>query len=657
MKSLWNNKDTAQCQDALDLRVYSSRLLGGEPSLVLHGGGNTSVKITERNQLGEDEARLYVKGSGWDLATIERPGFAPVRLAHLQALAELPTLSDPDMVNELKTQTTIASAPTPSVETILHAILPYTYVDHTHADAVVTVTNTPGGEQHIKEIYGDSVVVIPYTMPGFDLARVCAERFTRERTDNTIGMVLMNHGIFSFADDARKSYERMIDLVTRAEDFLKARGAWELPDWKPQPSATDMRHGLASLRQQISEQAGFAVIMRNQGDAAMLGFTRHPDIKTISQQGPATPDHVIRTKRLPMLGRDVAAYAGQYQHYFDEHEKNAKEAKTILDRAPRLVLDPELGLCAVGKSARDAVIVQELYQHTMEIILRATALEQYQALPAQDIFDVEYWDLEQAKLRRDGKPPMFQGEVAVVTGAASGIGKACVDSLLARGAAVVGWDINPAITDVHQGPNYLGLECDVTDVNAVQSALEQGVRAFGGLDMLILNAGMFPPAMPIADMELDAWQQTLDLNLTANMTLLRESHALLQQAPQGGRVVVIGSKNVAAPGPGAGAYSAAKAALNQLMRVTALEWGKEHIRINTLHPDAVFDTGIWTEEVLQSRAKSYGITVEQYKKRNLLQIEICSRDVAELAAEMCGPLFARTTAAQVPIDGGDVRVI
>ncbi|GMQ92370.1 MAG: bifunctional aldolase/short-chain dehydrogenase [Gammaproteobacteria bacterium] len=657
MKSLWNNKDAAQCQDALDLRVYSSRLLGGEPSLVLHGGGNTSVKITEKNQLGEDEARLYVKGSGWDLATIERPGFAPVRLVHLQALAELPTLSDPDMVNELKTQTTIASAPTPSVETILHAILPYTYVDHTHADAVVTVTNTPRGVQHIREIYGDSVVVIPYTMPGFDLARACAERFTRERTDNTIGMVLMNHGIFSFADDARKSYERMIDLVTRAEDFLKARGAWELPDWKPQPSATDMRHGLASLRQQISKQAGFAVIMRNQSDAPSLGFARHPDIKTISQQGPATPDHVIRTKRLPMLGRDVAAYAGQYQHYFDEHEKNVREAKTILDRAPRVVLDPELGLCAVGKSARDAVIVQELYQHTIEIILRATALEQYQALPAQDIFDVEYWDLEQAKLRRDGKPPMFQGEVAVVTGAASGIGKACVDSLLARGAAVVGWDINPAITDVRSGPNYLGLECDVTNADAVQSALEQGVHTFGGLDMLILNAGVFPPAMPIADMELDVWQQTLDLNLTANMTLLRESHALLQLAPMGGRVVVIGSKNVAAPGPGAGAYSAAKAALNQLMRVTALEWSKEHIRINTLHPDAVFDTGIWTEEVLQSRARSYGLTVEQYKKRNLLQIEICSRDVAELAAEMCGPLFARTTAAQVPIDGGDVRVI
>jgi NAD(P)-dependent dehydrogenase (short-subunit alcohol dehydrogenase family) len=293
----------------------------------------------------------------------------------------------------------------------------------------------------------------------------------------------------------------------------------------------------------------------------------------------------------------------------------------------------------------------------MEIIQRATALGGYKALAAKDIFDVEYWDLEQAKLKGGGKPPVFAGEIALVTGAASGIGKACVDSLLARGAAVVGLDINPAITSLYSRPDYLGLVCDVTDETRLAEALEKTARSFGGLDMLILNAGMFPPGRRIDALSTMEWDKVMRLNLDSNLMLMREAHPLLKLAPGGGRVVVIGSKNVPAPGPGAAAYSASKAALNQLARVAALEWGADNIRINSLHPNAVFDTGIWTEEVLAARAKHYGLTVEQYKKNNVLKTEVTSRDVAELAAEMCGPLFARTTAAQVPVDGGNERVI
>lgn len=660
MQSLWNDSEASQYPGDLGQRVYSSRLLGRDKSLVLHGGGNTSVKLRETNLLGEDEDILYVKGSGWDLEHIEAAGYAPVRLRHLLRLAELPFLSDPQMVNELRTHMTDANAPTPSVEAILHAILPYKYVDHTHADAVVTLCNTPSGEQRIRELYGDRIVVIPYIMPGFDLARLCAEIFPRESGARTEGMVLMNHGMFSFGATARESYERMIALVGLAERELKARKAWHI-DWQtPQRAAAPMRLELAALRRELAGLIGQPVILHCLRDDPALSFTQRADLAEISQQGPATPDHVIRTKRLPLLGRDVAGYAAVYRRYFEEHAPAAAgkgAPKTMLDPAPRVILDAQFGLCTVGRTAQDAFIVRDIYRHTLEIIARATRLERYQALPARDYFDVEYWDLEQAKLRKSGTPPVFTGEVALITGAASGIGKACVAAFLARGAAVIGVDVSHAVAEVSSHPAYIGLSCDVTDTTGLEHVLELAVQRFGGLDMLVLNAGVFPPGCDIAALDDAEWTRVLRVNLDANLALLRLAHPLLKLAPRHGRIAVIGSKNVTAPGPGAAAYSASKAALTQLMRVAALEWAADGIRLNALHPDAVFDTGIWTEEVLAARARHYGMSVEEYRRRNLLKTDITSRDVAELAAELCGPLFAKTTGAQIPVDGGDARVI
>lgn len=657
MKSLWNEEEAALHEDDLALRVYSSRLLGRDPNLVLHGGGNTSVKIRESNLVGEEEDILYVKGSGWDLATIELAGFTPIRMAHLVKLAKLDTLSDLQMVNELKTHQTVASAPTGSVEAILHAVLPYRYVDHTHADAVVTITNTADGEARIREIYGQDVVIVPYIMPGFDLARLVAERFAAEAHENTLGMVLMNHGIFSFADTARESYERMIGLVERAERYLKANNAWDLT-FGSQPSfVEESRVLLAELRRDTSKAAGFACLLATHDDERCLAFARRPDVEAISQRGPATPDHVIRTKRIPQFGRDVADFANTYRTYFDAHAPQARTPVQMLDPAPRVILDPDLGMVTVGRNAKETGIVADIYRHTMDIIERAEHLGGWQALSARDIFDMEYWELEQAKLRKPGKAPLFQGEVGLVTGAASGIGKACAESLLARGAAVIALDIDENVTRIFDRPDCLPLVCDVTDSAAVTAALETGVRRFGGLDMLILNAGLFPGGTRIADLDDATWRRVMGVNLDANLMLLRECHPLLVRAPRNGRVVIIGSKNVPAPGPGAAAYSASKAALTQLMRVAALEWGGDGIRINALHPDAVFDTGLWTGDVLAARAAHYGMTVEQYKTKNLLKSEVRSRDVAELAAEMCGPLFSKTTAAQVPVDGGNDRVI
>jgi len=657
MKSLWDDREAKQYQSDLGLRVYTSQLLGRDPSLVLHGGGNTSVKIREQNLVGEEEEILYVKGSGWDLETIAEAGFAPVRMAHLLKLAKLQVLSDSQMVNELKTQMTKASAPAPSVETILHASLPYKFVDHTHADAVISVTNTANGWERIQEIYGDDVVIIPYVMPGFDLARVCAEKFAAEKSDRTIGMVLMNHGIFSFGATAAESYERMIALVDRAEVYLQKHNAWAIANATPQRAAQTEKLEIANLRAEVSQVAGFPVILSQQNDQASLAFAQREDLKQISQQGCATPDHVIRTKRLPLIGRDINAYAASYQAYFTEQSQKGTQSLAILDRAPRVILDRELGLLTIGKSAKETAIASDIYQHTINIIQRSTMLGGYQALPASDIFAVEYWELEQAKLKKGGSSPAFTGEIALVTGAASGIGKACVDSLLRRGAAVVGLDINSEIENLYDRPDFVGITCDVSDEKAIANALAKTVQSFGGLDILILNAGIFPSGCRIENLDTATWQRVMNINLDANLILMRESYPLLKLAPNGGRVVAIGSKNVPAPGPAAAAYSASKAALTQLMRVAALEWSSDRIRINTLHPNAVFDTGIWTEEVLTSRAKHYGLTVEEYKTNNLLKVEVTSRHVAELAAEMCGALFACTTAAQIPIDGGNDRVI
>ena len=657
MKSLWSDAEAAQYAGPLGPRVYTSRLLGRDRSLVLHGGGNTSVKLREKNLFGEDEEVLYVKGSGWDLETIEAPGFTPVALGYVRKLATLSELPDPQMVNELNTHMLRAGAPSPSVETLLHAILPHRYVDHTHADAVLSVSNAPEGEKRIREIYGERVVVVPYIMAGFDLAAYCAREFPRQANRNTVGMVLLSHGIFSFAADARQSYELMIELVSMAEEYLARKKAWHIGSLRPDKASRLKREDIAKLRRAISDEAGLPIVLRVSDTEKFLGFAQRPDVEKLSQQGPATPDHVIRTKPLPMIGRDVAAYARRYREYFERLSAKAKEKKTMLDAAPRMVLDRELGFAAVGRTAKDAAIVEELYDHTIDVILRAEALGGWRALDPQHTFDIEYWDLEQAKLRKAGAAPPFAGEVAIVTGAASGIGKASVESFLKRGAAVVGLDRNPAIESLWQRPDVLGVTCDLTDRKAVDEALDKAVRRFGGVDMLVLNAGIFPSSQPIQEIAAESWRSAMTVNVEANLLVMQACHALLKLAPRGGRIVVIGSKNVPAPGPGAAAYSASKAALNQLARVAALEWAKDGIRINSLHPNAVYDTALWTEEVLSSRARAYNMTVEQYRKNNLLKTEVASRDVAELAAEMCGALFAKTTAAQVPVDGGNERVV
>jgi rhamnose utilization protein RhaD (predicted bifunctional aldolase and dehydrogenase)/NAD(P)-dependent dehydrogenase (short-subunit alcohol dehydrogenase family) len=656
MKSLWNEgQASAIADDPLALRVYTSRLLGREPSLVLHGGGNTSVKADAVNLFGESEAVLYVKGSGWDLATIEKEGFAPVRLGVLKKMAQLESLSDSDMVNAQRAAMISPNAPNPSVEAILHAIIPFAYVDHTHADAVVTISNTGNGEERLRKIYGGEVMILPYVMPGFVLARQVRELTAGIDWSKLKGIMLMHHGLFTFAKDARESYENMIALVSKAEDYLAANAADS--DSAVFASSIDLKQ-LAAMRKAASQVRGSAMLAQLNNDSAAVSFSSRSDVAVIATRGPLTPDHVIRTKRTAMIvGEDGAAsvhgFADDYRDYFN---RNNDSDLTCLDVAPRWALWPGRGAIAFAQTPAECGIISDISRHTMRAITRAEALGGWQALPEKDIFDLEYWELEQAKLKRGGNAPEFRGKAALVTGAASGIGAACVEALLARGAVVAAVDINPGIADQFPAESVLGLVCDMTDPAAVRQAVEAAVRRFGGLDIVLSNAGTFPAGSTIEQMNAADWQKSLDLNLSSHQRLMQEAIPYLKLGLDPA-IVIVASKNVPAPGPGASAYSVAKAGLTQLARVAALELGGDGVRVNVLHPNAVFDTAIWTKDVLERRAASYGLTVQEYKTNNVLACEVTARHVAELACAMAGDLFGCTTGAQLPVDGGNERVI
>ena len=659
--SRWDPATAPADDDLVGGCVHASRLLGSDPALVLAGGGNSSVKTVEIDVHGEPVDVVWVKGSGWDMGSIEPAGFAPLRLGPVARLAELESLSDSTMANELKAASLDVAAPAPSVESILHATLPHRFVMHTHADAVVALTNTPDGRDVVREVYGDELVVVPYVMPGFDLARRCAEIFPAESHDGTVGMVLLNHGLFTFGDDARTAYERHVELVGRAAAHLgSALGAAPTPPLEPLPipNRADQLHAIATLRQDLSHHAGNPMVTCCCAEATFRRFAARGDLERVSQQGTATPDHVLRTKRLPMLGRDVAAYAAAYEAYVERNRVRLGDRPLIpVDPAPRIVIDPELGVLATGRRVSDARTAAEVYAHTIEIIEASEALGGYRSISEGDLFDVEYWELEQAKLARQPAPAPLTGQVALVTGAASGIGRACALELMKRGAAVVGLDLSDSVADVSTKPEFLGITGDVTAPDVLTAALAETVRTFGGLDLLVINAGVFPDPAPVAGLHPSVWEHAMRVNATSASLLLGVAHPFLSRSPAGGAVAVVGSKNVPAPGKGAAAYSASKAALTQLARVAALEWGSDGIRVNVVHPDAVFDTALWDDDLIATRAAAYGLTPEAYRSRNVLGAEVSSEVVATLIADTFGPGFARTTGAQIPVDGGNERVI
>ncbi|MCW8887026.1 MAG: class II aldolase/adducin family protein [Motiliproteus sp.] len=466
MKSLWNDADANACQSLRALRVYSSRLLGSDPDLVLHGGGNTSVKETVTDLHGENHQILTVKGSGWDLGTIEEAGFAPVRMDALLKLAQLDELSDSDMVREQKAAMIDPSAPNPSIEAILHALIPYTFVDHSHADSIVTITNTPDGDALIREALGDKVLIVPYVMPGFILAKTIAEMTQDCDWDELEGIALMNHGLFTFDNDAKQSYEKHIELVTRAEQLLNRKGAvLNIPSI---PAETDLLQ-LATIRKQVSEIKGGAVLARLNNSDLAITFANYP-LDQIPRPGPLTPEHVIRTKSFGVVldadnsadgyGQQLAQYQQGYQGYFQQHQ----QGQQCLNSSPNYALWKQQGAIAFGSSTKELSIIEDLNQHTFEAMLKAEALGGYQALESAHLFDIEYWELEQAKLAKAGNRPALTGKVVMIAETDSQLRAALSNSLKAKGA------------EVH-----------IFDAEAPDTLVLETVRQCGGIDALMVN--------------------------------------------------------------------------------------------------------------------------------------------------------------------------
>ncbi|QDO85481.1 bifunctional aldolase/short-chain dehydrogenase [Shewanella psychropiezotolerans] len=481
MQSLWHAQTASQFVTPLELRVYTSRLLGQEPSLVLHGGGNTSVKTQIENLFGETEEILFVKGSGWDLETIEAAGFAPVKMDVLLKMAQLSELTDSDMVKYQRAAMIDPNAPNPSVEAILHAIIPFAFVDHTHTDAVVTLTNTSSGEAFIEQLYGKRVLVIPYVMPGFALAKLVYEMTQDIDWQSIEGLVLINHGLFTFSDDAKTAYETTIKLVTEAENFIEANlcinaeeredadeKSLEYPDENINIDLVE----LAKIRKLVSAQKGAAHLALLNSSKGSCHIASHPELKSIASRGPLTPDHVIRTKRIPAIlhddfEADLSDYAQDYIEYFDRYQSG----QTMLNYAPNYAIWQGKAAISFGKTVNQALVVEDITSHTFDAILTAEALGGYQALSPADIFAVEYWELEQAKLKKgassNDKPLL--GKVAMVTTAATQVGQAVVAHMEALGANIV----------------ELGEHLEFDTLDKCQEAAETAIIDFGGLDIVI----------------------------------------------------------------------------------------------------------------------------------------------------------------------------
>ena len=656
MESLWNETEAAACgTDLLAQRVYTSRLLGKNPALVLHGGGNTSVKITEKDFFGDSVDLCYVKGSGWDLATIEKPGFAPVRMSALMKMAELKEMSDSDMVVQLRAAMTDPAAPTASIEAILHAALPFVFVDHSHADAIAALTCNAEGEARVKEVFGNRVLIVPYVMPGFILAKTIYDLIKGRdlRAEGIEGMVLLKHGLFTFADDARTSYERHIEMVSQAEAYLTKKAS-------TQPAAGAANEdllSLAKLRQAVSKTRGFPQIARLNASSEAVGYASLPGVETFGTRGPLTPDHSIRTKRAPaIIGEDIAAsvekFATDYKASFDRNTAG----HAMLDAAPRFALWAGKGIVSFGDTVKDANIVADISEHTAATVQLGEAVGGWEPLSEKDIFDIEYWELEQAKLRKGPARKVHQGKVALVTGCAAGIGFAIAESLAEQGAQVVGLDIDKEIPDIMQRIGGIGIVVNLTEDQPVQDAIDFTVREFGGIDIVVSNAGIFPKNDHLDAMAQGDWDRTISINLTSHQKLMNKVIPFVKVGIDAS-IIFVGSRNFKAPGPGASAYSCSKAALTQLCRVAALELAPNKVRVNIVHPDAVFDTKLWTPEALQKSADRYGMTVEEYKTKNLMKVEIKSKDIGNMVAAMASPLFAKVTGAQIPVDGGNDRVI
>lgn len=679
MYSRWSDTEAAGLDD-LNLLVYASRLIGADDTLVVWGGGNTSLKRVETDFRGRPVEVLRVKGSGSDMKSVQRRDFPGVRLEDVRALLDRDDMSDEEMVAYLRHTLMEPDAPRPSIETLLHAWIPQASVAHSHADAILMLTNNCDGELHVRRCFGSDVAMIPYMRPGFRLSKEVARAYAEN--PGLRGVVLMKHGLITWGKDSRESYETHIALVSKAEEYVAAAargrrvfGAVRRPALPPEERRAVAAQVAPAIRGALSAEK--RAVLRFDDGEDVLAFLESEKAPALSQVGPATPDHLLNTKRLPLwlevpdptdvealcraAREGLARYAEKYRAYVARHNR---EGHPLLDPSPRVILVPGVGMWTAGRDARAARISGDIYHHTISVMAGASALAEYESLSEEDAFGAEYWPLELYKLSLLPPEQELARRVALITGAGRGIGRAIAERFAAAGAHVVVTDINgvaaaevaAAIEARHGAGRATAVALDVTDEAAVCRAFRAAALAYGGVDIVVSNAGI-AEAAPIERMDLAMWQRSLAVNATGHFLVAREALRLMRRQGLGGSFVFIASKNVPAPGKDFAAYSAAKAAEAQLARIVAIEGAEIGVRANMIHPDAVFEgSGLFSPELRAGRAAAHGIAPEEleefYRQRNLLKVRVLPEDVAEAALFLASDRAAKTTGAALAVDGG-----
>jgi rhamnose utilization protein RhaD (predicted bifunctional aldolase and dehydrogenase)/NAD(P)-dependent dehydrogenase (short-subunit alcohol dehydrogenase family) len=667
---------SSRASEPVAMRTYTARLIGSDGALVLHGGGNTSVKAQGRTILGDTIEVLHIKGSGWDLATIEPEGHPAVRLEPLRRLRGLDSLTDEAMVNELRTNLVDAAAPTPSVEALLHAFLPARFVDHTHADAILALADQPDGKQIFSSLFGKGLVWIPYVMPGFALSKRCIEEYERVAAhDEPTVIVLERHGLITWGDTAEESYRSTIDAVSRAELYIADRSGTRSLTSGMRAEASELTI-LPRLRGALSRLAGDAAergpFVRTRATQQVLAFLERRDVAELVGRGCATPDHVLRTKPTALLiqrpaygdaaklGMQIETaiqeYAKRYDSYFEDMSRMKKVKKTKLDPWPRIVLLPGFGVCSIAATAREADVALDLYEHTVDVMSSAADVGTYTPCTRAELFDVEYWSLEQAKIKPVTPAPLAKC-VAMVTGAASGIGLATVERLLASGAhvAMVDNDFDALVTAVEtvakgRKERVLMVMADVRQEDQVSAAVARTVGAWGGLDVVVSNAGTAPEGRLETAAGETALRESIEVNCLAHARVARHAVEVMEAQGRGGCLLFNASKAAFNPGPGFGPYAVAKSALVAMMRQFAIDLGPQGIRSNAVNADRI-RTQLFAGGVVESRAKARGVSVDDYFKSNLLSREVTGDDVAGAFVYLAGA--TSTTGCVVTVDGGN----
>ncbi|MBO6541246.1 MAG: bifunctional aldolase/short-chain dehydrogenase [Rhizobiaceae bacterium] len=676
MKSRWNQQeldfviaDYAGKGIGSDLatRTYTTRILGQEPLLVLHGGGNTSVKTTMADALGDVHEVLCVKGSGWDMGSIEPAGLPAVQLEPLAALARKASLSDEELVAAQRRMLLDPYAPNPSIEAVLHAIIPRKHVDHTHANAIISLTNQPDGEDIIRDLFPDTTIV-PYVMPGFVLAQEV--RRILDETPDARHLILMNHGIFTFHDDPRQSYDDMITMCDAAEKRLAAgnprpfKGA-SLADAAPLAKIAPFVRGALARETEIEGRPDRWVLDFRTSDL-IRHFVDGESVADYATRGNAAPDHSIRIKRFGMVAPEAgahdfaekmnaaaASFADNYSAYFERQNRRAGGGFRQLDPVPRIVYVPGLGLFGVGRTAKEAGICADIAEATVDVITKAEGIGTFVALSEDDLFDIEYWSLEQAKLAKAVEKPLHR-QVAVVTGGASGLGRETAAMLRKEGAEVALFDIDAeAVTAVAGQIGALPVCCDVTDPAAVDAAVAKVCETFGGVDILVSNAGAaFQGKM--LDVDDGYFRKAFDLNYWSHHFVARACVKVMRAQGTGGALVFNVTKQVLNPGPEFGPYGTSKSALMALVRQYAIEHGSDGITANAVNADRI-RTGLLTDDFVAERAQARGISPEEYMRGNLIRREVTGTDVAEAFLHLAKA--RKTSGAILTVDGGNVAAM